>query len=144
MTTSPQRTSWLGRNWKWLVPSILVLGLLALITLFGLMLYGVSSMMKSSDAYKVAVERAQNDPNVIQAIGEPIEEGFFASGNINTSGSTGNADMAIPLSGPKGDATVYFVAEKIAGQWQYSDLVVEIENSKDRIDLLKSEEQANE
>jgi hypothetical protein len=144
MTTSPQKTSWLGRNWKWLVPSILVLGLLTVITLVGLMLYGVSSMMKSSDAYKVAVERAQNDANVIQAIGEPMEEGFFAGGNISTSGSSGNADMTIPLSGPKGDATIYFVAEKVAGQWQYSDLVVEIESSKDRIDLLKSEEQADE
>jgi Cytochrome oxidase complex assembly protein 1 len=144
MTTLPQKTSWLGRNWKWLVPSILVIGLLIVIGLFTLMFYGISSMMKSSDAYKVAVERAQNDSNVIQAIGEPIEEGFFAAGNINTAGSSGTADMAIPLSGPKGDATVYLVAEKTAGQWQYSDLIVEIESSKDRIDLLKSEEYADE
>jgi hypothetical protein len=143
MAIPPQKT-WLGRNWKWLVPSILVLGLLVIIGFFTLLLYGVSSMMKSSDAYKVAVERAQNDENVIQAIGEPMQEGLFASGNIHTSGSSGHADMAIPLSGPKGDATVYLVAEKVAGQWQYSDLMVEIESSKNRIDLLKSEEQADE
>ena len=96
--------------------------------------------MKSSDAYQMAVYETRNSPDVISKIGEPIVEGFFTTGSIKTNGGSGSADMAIPISGPKGEATVYASATKSAGKWKFRDLVVEIENTQDRIDLLKEPE----
>jgi hypothetical protein len=58
-------------------------------------------------------------------------------GNINISGSSGEADLAIPISGPEDKGTIYAVAEKSAGRWIYSILEVEIKTTGERIDLLE-------
>ena len=75
----------------------------------------VFGAMKSSDAYKLAVARAKADPRVTAALGTPISEGMFLSGNTNVNGATGEANLAIPISGPKGKATIYAEATKSAG-----------------------------
>jgi cytochrome oxidase complex assembly protein 1 len=93
--------------------------------------------MKSSDAYKMALARAKADPRVTNALGSPIEDGFFASGTTNVSGTSGHADMTVPISGSKGKGTLYFVASKFAGQWTFSKLMVEMANTGQRIDLIE-------
>lgn len=95
----------------------------------------VFGAMKSSDAYKIAVTRAKNDERVVRAIGKPISEGMFMSGNTNVNGGSGQADLAIPISGPKGKAKIYAVATKSAGEWVYSKLVVRVESTGETIDL---------
>ncbi len=92
--------------------------------------------MKKSDIYQGAIDRAKENPEVAQRLGEPIEAGFMVSGSISTTGPTGEADIAIPISGPEGRGTIYVVATKNAGQWQYSVLEVAFEGSEDRVDLL--------
>ncbi|MDQ6808418.1 MAG: cytochrome c oxidase assembly factor 1 family protein, partial [Verrucomicrobiota bacterium] len=54
-------------------------------------------------------------------------------------GTSGKADMTIPISGPHGSGTIYAVATKTAGRWIYSILEVEVKvrNRKDRIELPK-------
>ena len=94
-------------------------------------------MMKSSDAYKEALAKAEANPVVQKAIGMPIEEGMFTTGNININGPSGKADLAIPISGPDGEATIYVVAVMTAGKWTFSTLVVEIKETEQRIDLLE-------
>ena len=96
--------------------------------------------MKSSDAYKGALARAKAEPAVVAALGSPIEDGMFVSGSTNVNGASGNANLAIPIHGPKGKATLYVVAEKSLGAWNYSNLVVEVKDTKQRIDLLHEEE----
>lgn len=95
----------------------------------------VFSVMKSSDAYKIAVARAKSDQRVVAALGTPISEGMFASGKTNVNGPSGEADIGIPISGPKGKATIYAVATKSEGQWSFSKLDVKIEGTGETIDL---------
>jgi hypothetical protein len=130
-------TTWWQRNWKWFVP-IGCLGLLAIFTgLVVLIVTIVFGVMKSSDVYKGALAKAMADPAVEMALGTPIEEGLFVMGNINISGSSGEADLAIPISGPDDEATIYVVAEKSAGRWTFLTLVVEIKTTGERIDLIE-------
>ena len=102
------------------------------------------SVMKSSDAYKLALARAKSDQRVIAALGAPIKEGMFTSGNTNVNGPSGEANIAIPISGPKGKATIYAVGTKSAGQWTFSKLAVQVQGSDEMIDLNESGEAANE
>ncbi len=133
---SPESKNWLGRNWKWLVP-VGCIGSIVLIAGFAFIIISlIFGIMKSSGVYKEAVARAQTSTKVIEAIGSPIEEGFLIYGSINVSGSRGNADIAIPISGPYGKATVYAVAEKSAGRWIFKLLDVAVEGYEGRIDLL--------
>jgi hypothetical protein len=132
------RSSWWSRNWKWFVPTgcltFIVLGL----AFFALIFFAVFASMKSSDAYKQAVAQAKSHPAVIEALGEPIKEGWFMTGKTNVQGTSGEADIGIPISGPKGKGTIYAVAAKSAGRWNYTTLEVEVNGRPDRIDLLHS------
>lgn len=137
-----QQPSWWNRNWKWALPVgclILLLPPLLLTGFIGGILAIVFGSIKSTDVYEEALARARSHPAVVEALGEPVEDRWWMSGQINTSGPSGSADIAIPLRGPKGKATVYAVASKSAGQWEYHTLEVEVEGRPERIDLLVAE-----
>jgi Cytochrome oxidase complex assembly protein 1 len=130
------RPNWSKRNWKWFVP----LGCLSITLLFvifvGSVVVIVFSAMKSTDVYKDALARAKAHPAVIEALGSPIKEGLFVSGNTNVNGASGETNLSIPVSGPKGNGTIYVSATKSRGRWNYSGLVLEVAQTHQRIDLL--------
>jgi hypothetical protein len=134
----PKR-SWWSRNWKWFVPTgclTLIVIFVAFIASIVLIVFGA---LKSTDVYKDSLARAKANPAVIEALGSPIKDGLFISGNTNVNGASGEANLSIPISGPKGKGTLYVKAEKALGRWKYTDLVVEIQNTGERIDLLTAE-----
>jgi hypothetical protein len=131
------------RNWKWFVPA----GCLSLLVLFVAFVASIAlivfSAMKSTDVYKDALARAKANSVVIEALGSPIAEGFLVSGNTNFNGASGEANLSIPISGPKGKGTIYVAANKSLGRWNYAGLIVEIAKTHQRIDLLQSGVSAN-
>jgi len=137
------RPNWWKRNWKWFVP----LGCFSIAVLFVVFVGSVTlivfSAVKSTDVYKDAFARAKVHPAVIEALGSPITEGFLVSGNTNVNGASGEANLSIPIAGPKGNGTIYAAARKSLGQWNYSGLVVEIAKTHQRIDLLRGPTPAN-
>ena len=140
--TPAQQPSWWSRNWKWAAPVgclILLLPILLLTGFVGGILAIVFGSIKSTDVYEEALARAQSHPAVIEALGEPVEDRWWMTGQINSSGPSGSADIAIPLRGPKGKATLYAVATKSAGRWEYQTLEVAVDGQPERIDLLVAE-----
>jgi hypothetical protein len=133
------RRGWWSRNWKWFVPT----GCLTLFVLFcafiAMIVFGVFAIIKSSDTYKDALARAKADPRVISALGQPIKPGMFVSGNTNSSGGSEHADLAIPISGPKGSGKIYAVAVRSGGKTTYTTLAVEVEKTGKRIELTGGE-----
>ena len=109
--------SWLSRHWgKTLVLGCfgLILAFTALATLIVMVAFGA---MKSSDVYQQALARAKANPQVVEKLGTPIQEGFFVSGNIDASPGRGEAKLTIPISGPKGSATIFLpVAVKLGAR----------------------------
>jgi cytochrome oxidase complex assembly protein 1 len=129
-----QRKSWLGRNWKWLLAVTFLLMVCVGLGIFAL----IMSWMRSSDVALEAVARAQANPAVAQKLGGRIEEGWLTSGSINVgTGGSGEANLAVPISGPKGNGTVYVMARRIAGVWNYSQMIAGIESTGEKIDLLE-------
>jgi hypothetical protein len=122
---------WWSRNWKWFVPVLCFAGILGISGFVALIL----GFLKSSDAYSGALARAKTSPAVIAALGTPIQAGFFVTGNISVNGSSGKADLAIPITGPNAKATIYVVAAKEVGVWSFHRLVVQIEPGGERITL---------
>ena len=112
-------------------------GLLILITVIfvvGLVVF-VFSAIKSNYVYREAVRRAQSNPQVIARLGTPIETGWWVSGNVNIKGQSGQAEISIPIHGPKANATIHADALKENSNWRYTRLVVE--GGGPPIDLLK-------
>ena len=122
-------------------------GCLTVVLLFvvfvGSILVIVFSAMKSTEVYKDALAQAKANPVVIEALGSPLKDGFLVSGNTNVNGASGESNLAIPISGPKGKGTIYVSANKSLGRWNYSGLVVEVGQTHERIDLLQKSAPSN-
>ena len=139
--TAPQ-SNWFSRNWKWAAPTGCLLVVLLVGAFVASIFFFVFSMMKSNDAYQHSMDVARHDARVVAALGTPIEEGWFVSGSFDESGGSGQAQFSIPVSGPKGAGTIYVEARKSAGEWRYSTLVLEVDGSGKRVDLLPTPAQA--
>jgi hypothetical protein len=129
-----QRRSWLGRNWG----KLLAAAFLCMVLFVAAILTLVVGAIRGSDVAKEAVTRAQSNALLAQRLGNPISEGWFVGGSINVQPGSGDADLSVPISGPKGKGTVYVKAQKSVGVWAYSFMVATIEGSTDKIDLLDS------
>ena len=131
-----QQKGWFGRNWKWFVP-VGCLGMVLMIVVFvAAVAYFALGSIKSSYVYKEAIAKTRSNAAVVRELGEPIEPGWLISGRINVNESSGNADVSIPVSGPKKSGKVYVSAVKKLGKWDFSALEVEIEGKTERINLL--------
>lgn len=126
---------WRQRSPKLFYTAIGVGSALVLAGVIALVFTVILGFIKSSDAYVGALARAKSSPAVVSALGSPLAAGWLVTGNIHVSGPTGLAELAIPVSGPKGKATIYVEATKHLGEWQFDHLVVQLESTRERIDL---------
>jgi hypothetical protein len=134
MQPQPKKTS----PWVWvgLGCGVVFLGLIAFVAFIVIVVFGA---MRSSEPYKEAMRRAQSDPRVVAALGTPIKPGMFVSGNIQTQNNEGTAKLDIPLTGPKGSATLHVEATKTRGRWDYNQMIVTPKQGAE-IDLMTSPE----
>ena len=96
----------------------------------------VFGVMKSTEPYQVALETVQANQTVQAALGTPIEPGFWVMGNFEINNQSGYADLSIPVSGPSGEGRIFVVAGKSAGIWTYDTLVIDLDPTGERLDLL--------
>src|ERR687894_695514 len=111
-----------GRNWKWLGPGGCLVLLIGVGGVAALIVFGVMSAVKSSEVYRGALSIAQSHPAAIERLGEPIKDGWFVTGNINFQNERGNANLDIPLSGPKKSGRLVVQARYEGGEWLYEKL----------------------
>ncbi len=124
--------SWWKRNWKWVVPVGGCLTMLILIGAFvGSLFYGVTSMFEDSTPYEYAFEKINNDEKMVELMGLPIEKDGMVQGTINWNNNEKNADMKIPISGPKGSGTLYIKATGEGDQWIYHEIRVVVKDSEE-------------
>ena len=128
-----QRKSWLGRNWKWLL-----LATFLLMVCFGLGIFAlIMSWMRSSDVALEAVAIMRQTPQSRRSSAAGSKRAGSTSGSINVgTGGSGDANLTVPISGPKGSGTIYVTARRIAGVWNYSEMIAGIESTGEKIDLL--------
>lgn len=75
-----------------------------------------------------AIYAAQTSPAVAARIGLPIEPGWPVHGTVDANKVSGNADLAIQLSGSRGRGTLIEWAQKKDGKWRLCSLVFRPEN----------------
>jgi hypothetical protein len=130
------KRSWLERNPLWKIPVgcvilCLLLGAVALIVMTG-----ITSYMRHTEVYKQAVAQATANSQVRERIGEPLKPDWLISGEVHLSGSGRTANLAIPVSGPRGRGRIRAVAVKSGGVWRFTYLTVEVRSPAAYIDLL--------
>ena len=90
----------------------------------GSLFYTVETMFRSSDAYKIALSRAQASPCIVDKLGSPISAKWMVSGNMSETGQIGSADFEIPIRGPRGHGELDVSATKADGSWTITTLTL--------------------
>ena len=130
------RKGWLELHPQWKIP----LGFLILVLLVGgFSLIVMTAMMATyhrSEVYQQALAKAVENSQVRDQIGEPIQPAWLISGDLHVSSSTGNANLSIPIAGPRGRGVIRAVASKSAGVWRFTYLQVNVVGQRSSIDLL--------
>lgn len=101
------------------------------LAVMALIFWGVAKAIKDNAPYNDSITAVQGNQAAIDALGSPIEPGFFPSGSINLNNGEGTVDFSIPVSGPKGKGTVRVVGTKPAGSttWIYDTWQLDIEGA---------------
>jgi hypothetical protein len=137
-----QPKTWFGRNAKWFIPVLVVSAVLAVALFVGGILEFAHALMSSSEAYKTAVQRAEDSPALAERIGRPMHVGWFTAGSIHLNNDSGDAELSIRISGPRGNGRILVAAKKEHGRWSYQTMEVDVDGDHTAIPLLHSGEGA--
>ena len=96
--------------------------------------FSISTLLKNSEAYQMAVVRLQSNAEAINALGAPITTGT-PTGSIKIFGPSGKAELAFSAQGPKGRGTVYLRATKNLGAWRLDRVELQVDGRAGRINL---------
>src|SRR6185295_10017800 len=85
--------------WKWVALGCTGLLVACLAFALGIGAFVLGSI-RHSGAYELALQRVRASPAVREALGQPIEEGWWVTGSVNVTGPSGTASLSFPVSGP--------------------------------------------
>jgi len=98
--------------------------------------FAAVSMIKGSQPYKDGLAKATSDKRVGEALGEPVKAQWLAGGNFQDQGSSGTAELVVPLEGSKGEGVLNISATKSGGTWTVNRATVMIPATGKTIDLV--------
>ena len=110
--------------------------ILVILAVIAIAVAGVFTVIRKSQVFLDAMQRAQNDPRVVAALGEPVRPSWLVTGSVKTENDNGSADLSVGIEGSKQKGRLSIVATKVDGRWNYSTLRVTPDKG-DPIDLLQ-------
>ncbi|SHL26485.1 cytochrome c oxidase assembly factor Coa1 family protein [Flavobacterium saccharophilum] len=137
-----EKESWLKRNWKWSIPTTILI-----ISIFGFFLTsnspeGISDIVQAYNdnlLYEKAIERANSDKRIVQSIGiiQPIDKLALLEGNAVYSNNNNSVSLSFRIKGTKGNGKLDISADKIGTVWKYKQIILRNKDSKEEIFVLK-------
>jgi Cytochrome oxidase complex assembly protein 1 len=104
--------------------ALVVSGLGATLILYvGCLWAAVQNQIQSSEVFQATLKQAQISPCITNALGVPLATGWMTTGGMEEGADDGNANLSIPVRGPKADGKLEMIAEKHEGQWTITSLV---------------------
>ncbi len=98
----------------------------------------VMMAMRSTDACGMSLLAAQKSEIMKRELGEPMTLGWIIMGSVNINNGHGRANLNVPISGPKGDATIHTEGTKQQGApWVFTEMQATIKATGQKVDLLK-------
>ena len=126
-----------GTKKAWLFGCGGCLVLVALLGAFGAAIFAfVFKALGESEAAQASLREAQASTVLIEEIGEPMALGWLVVGNVNVSNDSGDADIVVPIEGPKGTASVHTIGVREGGVWTMQEMTATVAGSGTTVDLL--------
>ncbi len=125
-----------ARRWACLFVSTFLVLIAACAGVFGLVAYYAVGQLKSTRPYQMSWELLRQDPQVQEALGEPLEEAsWMPAGELNVRNGGGDAFFTFDIRGPKGVGHVRTQARRLQGEWGLTALEVTIDATGERISI---------
>ncbi len=126
-----------GTKKAWLFGCGGCLVLVALFGAFGVAIFAFAfKALGESEAAQASLREAQASSVLIEEIGEPMTVGWLVLGNVNVSNDSGQADIIVPIEGPKGTASVHTIGVREGGVWTMQEMTATVEGTGTIVDLL--------
>lgn len=135
--------SWWKRNWKWFLPTFILMFLL----FFGLLLSSsvdgdltdISQAYSDNSLYEKAIEKTKTNKRVLEVIGEiePIDQFAILEGNAIYSNNHNSVELTIRVKGNKGKGKMDISANKNGNEWEYKKINIRIKDPKEEIQIVK-------
>ena len=137
----PEPRSWWSKNWKWVVPvsgcfTIIVLGIL----LLGTAIFGFFSSTKSNYDADELFTMAQTNPQIIKALGEPIQKYDQVLSKILYENGSKSYSVQLPLKGSKSTGILKFKSAGSGEDTTIEIFEIQVEETGELIDLKDSVE----
>ncbi len=132
--------NWYKRNWKWFVPSVVVLSTFALILfIFASPISNIAKAYADTSIYENALEKAQQNQQVIETLGllEPIDKIAIIEGYVLYSNNNNTVDLTIRVKGTKGKGKMDITANKVNENWSYQKIAIRIKDPKKTISIIQ-------
>ncbi len=117
-----------------------VMGAIAALVLMGGIIAGIihfaTAMVKDSEAYRMGMARLDANTRAVEMLGPPITTGWV-QGKFRTTGSEGEASIAIPVTGQKARGMVFVEATMSRGLWKPDLVELHVDGLAQPIDLLQ-------
>lgn len=130
------KKNWFQRNWLWLIPTGCATLIVIFVLFIGGIIFGAVSMVKNSEPFEEALERAQRHEVVIEHLGEPLESDGLFDGNLSYSNGEKEANITVPVKGPKGKGKIKVIGSATDDTWSYEKMEIILLAEKDTINLL--------
>lgn len=131
-----ERPSWWKRNWKWALPAggcltIIIVGIIMLVG----GVFAFANKVKTATGTDQALIIAQQNPVLIEILGEPIESDGFGSFNISIKNEERTSNSTLPIKGPKGTGTIHIISKGQDENRTYEVFNVTIDGSEEVVEL---------
>jgi hypothetical protein len=96
-----------SRKGCWIGVSIALIVFSSIFGVFGIVGGALLMGNKNTKEYECAISEVRKNKQVIDLLGEPIETGWIAPGNLSIKDSQRVVNFSTSLTGPKGNGTLY-------------------------------------
>lgn len=121
---STRQPGWFTRNWKWLVPTLVIAPIFFSCSCLVGGLIGISRVVRNQPVYRQAWEQVQQSPALRTEMGQPIEEGWMAQTQYHREGDENQVLITFNIEGPAAEGTVQAAGVEVDGQWQLTEAKV--------------------
>jgi len=134
--------NWMRRNWKWFVPSLVIVVILAMVFVATGSIGGASDLAaayKDEALYENAVKQSNENNTVVEILGtlEPVDKMAILEGTVKYSDDKQSVNLTVRVKGDKGKAKMDVVASKKDNAWQYSLIKIRIKAPEQEIIVLQ-------
>lgn len=133
--------NWFNRNWKWILPSILITILLltvAITTTSKNDLTNITQAYAENSLFEKAIEKANSNKKVLERIGKikTIDKLAILEGNTLYTDNNNSVELSVRVQGTKGNGKLDISAYKNGKEWKYKTISLRTKNPKEKIKIL--------